>query len=308
VPASALGEQQTAADFAEASGRTLTDGGAPGRIGGMKQASTSPRRLVLADTELLELPSELTGKQHELIVGLPPSYASEPARRYPVLYVLDGQWDFTLVHAVLGGLRYDQRVPELLVVGLSYGGERPRYDMLRGDDYTPTRSRPAYANEPFGGGGPRFLDLLEHTIVPLIERRFRCSDERVLAGSSLGGLFALFTLFERPELFRSVVAISPAVGWDERWLFARERAFREQNAQLQARLWLGAGEREWPHFTAACREFFEQIEASAYVDLALATSVIAGERHSSVKPEAFNRGLRFVFEPWSATRPANGQL
>ena len=274
----------------------------------MTQAAESPRRLVLTDTELHALRSDSTGKDHELIVGLPPSYASEPTRRYPVLYLLDGQWDFTLVHALLGGLRYDQRAPELLVVGLSYGGEWPRYDTLRGDDYTPTRSHPGYARESFGGGAPRFLDLLEHTIVPRIERQYRCSDERVLAGSSLGGLFALFTLFERPELFRSVVAVSPAVGWDERWLFARERAFREQNAVLRARLWLGVGELEWPHFTAACRDFFAQLVASAYDELALATSVIAGERHSSVKPEAFNRGLRFVFEPWSATRPANGQL
>lgn len=274
----------------------------------MTDHSETPRPLVLADTELHALRSELTGKEHELIVGLPASYASEPDRRYPVLYVLDAQWDFTLVHAVLGGLRYDQRAPELIVVGLSYGGQRPRYDELRGDDYTPTQSQPSYTSEPFGGGGPRFLSLLEHTIVPLIEGRYRASAERVLAGSSLGGLFALFTLLERPALFRSVIAISPAVGWDERWLFTRERAFREQNAELAARLWLGVGEHEWPHFTAACRDFFAQLEASAYADLALATRVIAGERHSSVKPEAFNRGLRFVFEPWSATRPTDGQL
>lgn len=275
----------------------------------MTDTPVSPRHLLLSDTEVLELSSELTGKEYELIVGLPPSYSSERIRQYPVLYVLDGQWDFTLVHALLGGLRYDQRVPELIVVGIAYGGERPRYESLRGDDYAPTQSQPAYASEPFGGGGPRFLELLEQTIVPLIERRYRTAPgERVLAGSSLGGLFALFTLFERPELFRSVLAVSPAVGWDERWLFAREREYRAKHTELRARLWLGVGEHEWPHFTAACRDFFAQIAESAYEGLALSTSIIAGERHSSVKPEAFNRGLRFLFQPWSATRPANGQL
>jgi predicted alpha/beta superfamily hydrolase len=272
-------------------------------------APASPRRLVLDDTELFELHSPATGKDYELIVGLPPSYASERSRRYPVLYVLDGQWDFTLVHSLMGGLRFDRRVPELVVVGLSYGGERPAYDTLRADDYAPTRCHPTYADGPRGGGGPRFLSLLAETILPLIESRYRVDPaRRLLSGSSLGGLFALYALFERPELFESVIAISPSASWDERWLFARERAFRAAHGALHKRLWLGVGEHEWPHFTASCRDFFMQMEASEYEGLALKTCVIAGERHSSVKPEAYNRGLRFVFEPWSAAQPSNGQL
>jgi predicted alpha/beta superfamily hydrolase len=105
-----------------------------------------------------------------------------------------------------------------------------------------------------------------------------------------------------------VIAISPAVIWDGRWLFERERAFRKRHPELQRRLWLGVGENEWPEFTASCRDFFAQMEASAYTGLALRTCVIPGERHAGVKAEAYNRGLRHVFEHWSREQPSNGQL
>jgi hypothetical protein len=31
--------------------------------------------------------------------------------------------------------------------------------------------------------------------------------------------------------------------------------------------------------------------------------IVPGEHHAGVKPESFNRALRFVFEPWAAQQP-----
>lgn len=259
---------------------------------------------MIANSELLELPSPLTGKHHELIVGLPPSYGSEPERRYPVIYLLDGYWDFNLVNTLLGGLVYDRVAPELIVVGLSYGGQSPSYDRLRGDDYTPTRSHPSHSAEPFGGGGPRFLTFIEDSVLPAVEGRYRVdSRQRILSGHSLGGLFTLYALFERPDLFASFLALSPAVGWDERWLFAREAEFRAQHPRVERRVWLSVGDSEWPHFTRACCEFFEQFQGSRYAGMALEVKLVEGERHAGVKPESYNRALRFAFADWAATQP-----
>src|SRR5690606_21206046 len=114
-------------------------------------APGAPRRLVVGNSELLDLHSEQTGRDYEVIVGLPDSYGKEPERRYPVLYLLDGQWDFNLINTLTGGLRYDKVVPEFLIVGISYAGDAPDYGKLRGEDYTPTRAHPAYAKAPYGG-------------------------------------------------------------------------------------------------------------------------------------------------------------
>lgn len=264
-----------------------------------------PRKLVIANSELLELRSTFTGKQHELIVGLPPSYEREPERRYPVAYLLDGYWDFNLVNTLMGGLIYDRVAPELIVVGLSYGGAAPNYDRLRGDDYTPTRAHPSHSAEPFGGGGPRFLEFIEQSVLPTIEGRYRVDPrQRSLSGHSLGGLFTLYALFERPELFASYLALSPAAGWDGRWLFERERAFRKQHARVDRRVWLSVGDSEWPQFSQDCRDFFEQFRASQYAGIQLRQRIVEGERHSGVKPESYNRALRFAFAEWAASQSA----
>jgi predicted alpha/beta superfamily hydrolase len=267
-------------------------------------SAAAPRKLVIQNSELVDLHSEQTGRDYELIVGLPPSYENEPERRYPVLYLLDGQWDFNLINALSGGLRYDQVMPEVLVVGITYAGENPDYGTLRRQDDTPTRWHPPEEKAPFGGDAGKFLRFIEENLIKTVEGRYRVdASQRLLAGHSAGGLFTLYALFEKPELFQTYLALSPAAGWDKPYMFQREREFHAQHPALPKRVWLSVGESEWPDYVKDAKDFFAQFEASRYEDIALHVQVVAGERHSGVKPESFNRALRFAFEPWAATQP-----
>ena len=251
----------------------------------------------LPGTQVRELSSELTGKRHQLSIALPPSFEKEPSRRYPVLFLLDGQWDFPLVAALSGGLRFDEALPELLIVGLSWAGESPNYDALRADDYLPTRAKGRDGVEK-GGGAARFLSFLRQGIIPFVEREYRAdSEHRILAGTSNGGLFTLYTLFEQPESFWGYIAVSPNVGWDDRAIFAKEKAFRAGHPTLERRLWLSSGSAEWPDYLARELAFFAQLDASRYQGLALEIYSVPGERHAGVKPEAYNRALRFMAQP-----------
>jgi len=260
-------------------------------------SATSRHAVELPGTEVRELASDLTGKLHRLQIALPPSFEKEPSRRYPVLFVLDGQWDFPLVATLSGGLRFDEVLPELLIVGLTWGGDDPNYDALRSDDYLPTRAKGQGGVEK-GGGAPRFLEFLAQTVIPLLERDYRAdSEHRIIAGTSNGGLFTLYALFERPELFWGYVSISPNVGWDSRAIFATERAFHAAHPALERRLWLSSGSAEWPDYLSRERAFFAQLEGHHYRGLALQVFDVRGERHAGVKPEAYNRALRFVAEP-----------
>lgn len=262
-----------------------------------------PRYYEMKGSLVRELHSDLTGKDYELLIGVPPSFDEDPGRRYPVLYLLDGQWDYKLLDSVAGGLRYDGVMPEMVIVGLSYAGEDPDYDALRADDYVPTRAKDHQGVEK-GGGAAHFLSWLETAVVPLVERDYRGDPaHRILSGSSFGGLFVLYALFEKPELFESYVAISPAVTWDNRYIFTREREFSKSHRRLERRLWLSAGTDEWPEYLAGERQFFKQVKASHYQRLALKTYEVAGERHAGVKPEAYNRAMRFVSEPLLSRAP-----
>lgn len=256
------------------------------------------RQVTLDHSEIVELDSSETGRQYELWVALPPSFAAEPTRTYPTLYLLDGQWDFTLVRALAGGLHVDQVAPEFLIVGITYGGEQPNYGVLRAEDYLPTRARKDGEPALKGGDAAKFLTFLEARVLPLIEARYRADPaRRILSGSSYGGLFTLFALFERPELFHTYLALSPAVRWDGGWIFRREAEFRRTHPRLERRIWLSVGTEEWPDYLAADRAFFSQFERSAYAGSLLQVRLIEGEAHAGNKPEAYNRALRFAFQP-----------
>jgi hypothetical protein len=69
-----------------------------------------------------------------------------------------------------------------------------------------------------------------------------------------------------------------------------------------ARVWLSVVSDEWPDYVTNDRDFFAQFQASNYEGLTASGRVIDGERHSGVKPEAYNRALRFVFAPWAANQ------
>jgi len=257
----------------------------------------APDQVTLEHTEIVRLDSAETGRSYELWIALPPSFEKEPARRYPTLYLLDGQWDFTLVRALAGGLLFDQVAPEFLIVGITYGGEHPNYGVLRAEDYIPTRATAEGEKAPKGGDAKKFLSFIETRVLPLVEERYRADPKgRILSGASFGGLFTLFALFEKPDLFQTYLALSPAVAWDSRYLFKREAEFHRTHPSLDRRVWLSVGTDEWPRFSTDGRAFFQQFEGRHYQGATVRVRLIEGERHAGNKPEAYNRALRFAFE------------
>jgi predicted alpha/beta superfamily hydrolase len=245
------------------------------------------------------LPRSATGRDYRIAVGVPDSYASQPDRRYPVLYVTDGYWDYKLLKSIIGGLVYDKVIPEVILVGIGYPGEAPDYGRLRRWDLTPVSdSRGDDADLGESGHAREFLDVLERQIIPYVESHYRVdASYRALGGSSLGGLFALYVLFTKPELFAAYIAPSPATPYARGWLFGYEDAFAKAGKALTARLYMTAAAEEEPWFVAEVKRFDAQLRAHAYPGLAYEFRIIEGERHSGTKPESFNRGVRFAFAP-----------
>lgn len=249
----------------------------------------------LPGTELHVLPRSANGRQYQLHVAVPPSVASGNPRRVPVVYLTDPCWDFPLVHATLGNLAFDQAVPECLLVGVGAPGDGLNWDAVRVPDLAPVRdpTHPPGAGEE--GGAARFLEALEQEILPFVEGRWPVDRERrVLMGSSLGGLFALFATFARPGLFPRVVAVSPAVIWAREWLLGMEERFHAAGGALDARLFLSGAAEEWPEFLASIVRFEARLRGR-YAGLNYQWRLIDGERHSGTKAEGFTRGLRWVF-------------
>ena len=258
--------------------------------GARAQPAAARPAVTIAGSELRSLTSSSTGRAYDIYVLLPANYAQNGDRRYPVLYVLDGQWDFKLLASVQGGLLYDKVVPEMIIVGITYSGASPNYDILRAFDLTTVE----VPGNPGSGGAPKFLNFLANELLPFVDANYRADPRsRVLAGSSLGGLFTLYTLFTRPGLFTGYVASSPAVTSANRGAFDFERAFALSHKSLPGRVFISVGELE--PLAQPVREFIDVLASREYTGLDMETRVIGGERHSGNKPESYNRGLRYVF-------------
>jgi predicted esterase len=115
----------------------------------------------------------------------------------------------------------------------------------------------------------------------------------VLGGHSLGGLFTLYALFTDPSLFWGYLAGSPYIPWDHDLLVKQEADFAAKHKDLSARLYFGVGGAE--ELVTPGVSFVRTLTARHYGGLHWDARVIEGERHSGVKPEFYNRGLRFLF-------------
>jgi predicted alpha/beta superfamily hydrolase len=255
------------------------------------QLSPTFPSVTLPGTELRSLKSSNTGRSYDIYVRLPAEYAQHPEKRYPILYVLDGQWDFKLLDSIYGGLFYDEYVPEMIIVGITYTGTNPDYDSLRAMDYTPVHIEHISGS----GGAPEFLAFLKDELFPFIETNYRADPaQRVLMGSSYGGSFTLYAMFADPELFHGYVAASPAVPYADNAAFKQEAEYASSHQDLPVRLFISVGELE--RLAEPVKEYIQVLSSRHYTGLKLETRIIEGERHAGNKPEAFNRGLRFIFQ------------
>lgn len=259
--------------------------------GGLCGASPAYPPVTIPNSELRTIESRSTGRTYDLYIRKPADYDKDKNKKYPVLYLLDGQWHFKLLDAVIGGLVYDKWMPDIIVVGITYSGAKPDYEELRAMDYTPTPGP-----EKGSGDGPKFLKFIKTEVIPLTETSYRADPtRRILGGHSFGGLFTLYAMFTEPTLFWGYLAGSPAIPWDDDYLVKQEKQYSENHKDLPVRLFMAAGGAE--SLVTPGLNFARTLASRNYVGLHWDGRVIEGERHAGMLPEYYNRGLRFLFSP-----------
>jgi predicted alpha/beta superfamily hydrolase len=147
--------------------------------------------------------SDVLHEDRTLRIYLPRSYGWAVDRRYPVLYLLDGETDFMHTASSIDYLAASGEIPEMIVVGVD--------STVRIRDFTQTDWAEAWVG---GGGAGNFKAFLATELLPKIEGSFRTNGFRVLSGHSAGGQFVLYCLTSDPTLFQAYFALSPSLGWD----------------------------------------------------------------------------------------------
>jgi predicted alpha/beta superfamily hydrolase len=206
-----------------------------------KRAAVRPGRL----EHVPDFETKILGTQRHVTVYLPAGYDERGDRRYPVLYMHDGQNLFDSERAFIPGQHWrlkeaaDEAIgtraaEPMIIVGIDHGGP------ARMDEYTPTK-------DPKKGGGGRAADharMLVEELKPLIDGRYRTLPDPLhtaVGGSSLGGLVSLCLLANRPDVFGRAALMSPSVWWHDRVILRDVERFTHEP---RPRVWLDIGGRE----------------------------------------------------------------
>jgi predicted alpha/beta superfamily hydrolase len=234
--------------------------------------------------------TKVAGQEYEIQVLLPAGYKSS-GKKYPVVYLMDSQWDFPLVKSIYGQQYYDGFIPELIIAGITWGGINPNPDSLRVRDYTPVKDN----RQPQSGGADHFLSFIKEELFPFMENNYNADREnRIMMGCSLGGLLTLYTLFMYPDLFTGYIGASPAVGWANEAIYQFEKLFAAKKLTSPVRVYFTAGDAERSRSTV--EKFARQMVSRNYYHVNLQTKVLENTGHSGTKNETYSRGLQFVFE------------
>ena len=152
--------------------------------------------------------------ERRITVRLPAEYAAEPDRRFPVVYLIDGgpEQDFPHIAGLAQSREINGTFAPFILVGIETVERRaeisPTVDPALADRY-----RTDFGAEP--GGSARFREYIARDVKPWVEANFRTTDQAALMGESLGALFTVETLLERPDMFDDWIVASPSLWWND---------------------------------------------------------------------------------------------
>jgi predicted alpha/beta superfamily hydrolase len=171
-----------------------------------------PQPLTIGETVTLEA----LGEERAVNIVLPPDYATDPERHWPVVYMLDGAITQDLMMGV-GLMRWNaywRRSHEVILVGIETK-DRQR-ELL-----PPSANAEEQAAWPTAGESAAFRAWLAGTVKPMVEARYRHDGTAFLVGESAAGHFVVETWASAPDLFTGYAAISPSLQWDSEALSRR---------------------------------------------------------------------------------------
>ena len=240
--------------------------------------------------------SSLLPAPRDVIVALPPDYFTG-SRRYPVLYLQDGQnlfdpetsfvkgsfWD---VQTTADRLIGESAIEPLIVVGIYNTG------IERMEEYTPMRDR-----KLGGGKGELYARLLIDELKPWVDQRYRTlhgPENTGVGGSSLGGLESLYIGLTWPQIFGRMAILSPSVWWAQGGILQYVRRTRPEP---RPRIWLDMGLAEGPAMIKKCDELHRLLERRGWRDgKDMRYLRVSGGRHNEdAWAKRVDPFLRFLF-------------
>ena len=207
-------------------------------------------------------------RHRRIWIYLPATYNSSK-KKYPVMYMHDGQNVFDAATSYSGEWGVDEAMDslsvtygEMIIVAVDNGGEK------RMNEYSP------FDMQRFGKAeGDQYVDFLVKTLRPYIKNNYRtksCRKYNHVAGSSMGGLISLYAMMKYPKKFGGAGVFSPAF-----WIVPElKKVIPNKSKKIKGKIYLFAGMQESDSMVPDMLSVFELLDKHSKAEL---ISVIRAE-------------------------------
>jgi uncharacterized protein len=231
--------------------------------------------------------SKYVNDSFDIYVSLPDNYEAGN-NNYNTVYYMDANLKSgkAMREAILD---FRKNGSGINAIAVGIGHFRNYRELRRRDLITPfiASGDSLVSDEKNFGHCEEFYQFLQHELIPFIEKKYRCTQERSFIGHSLGGLFAFYCLFKKDHIFRNHVALSPALWINYGNIYDYEKKYFAQSQTLDARLWLCTGTRETLNkILEGGRDMKAWLDKRKYVNFDFRYKEFEDETHNSEVPKA----------------------
>lgn len=235
--------------------------------------------------KVISLESDLLNETRDVFIRTPSNYDPEN-RKYPVVYVLDGEWNFEYVASYLNYMFDNNTYPEMIVTGIR--------NVNRNRDYVPRSD--SYFEDT--GEADTFLKFVKNELIEKIEKSYSTSGERIIIGHSFGGVFALHSLFSDPALFDAYF-IYGASAWIADYVLLEEaNTYFTNPADSDAFVYMTVGEGDGGPTIPSNQKLVEIFEKKAPRSLEWHFEVTKKTDHFKNFASGMHNGFMALFPAW----------
>ena len=248
-------------------------------------------------------PSEIFGEQRKVWIHIPGSNGGNDItgkRRYPVIYLLDGDANFNSIVSITEFMSNAGLCPPMIVIGVLHPDRMT--DLTFGTD----KETPGIV-----GRGEKFMRYVEKELMPYIESNYPTAPYKIFIGHSVGGLTVVNTLIHHPNLFNAYVSLDAALWWNNQQIVTEAKMILANKNYKGKTLYMALANRmekgmdtlqvqkdttEGTELIRSNLEFIKDIFKNKTNQLRFRHVFYENDDHSSVRLIGEYDALRFIFD------------
>jgi predicted alpha/beta superfamily hydrolase len=250
-------------------------------------------------SEVITIHSKVLTEDRKIYIHCPKLDSSDVNKRFPVLYLMDGENHFELLSQYVDYLSRPDvwAMPKIIVVGI------PNTKRVR--DLTPTQSQLNYEGIPdtaawykSSGGNETFLEFLKKELMPFVDSNYTTQQYKLFAGHSFGGISSINCMLTHPDMFDAYIAVSPSFWWDNEYLLKWSEKKLISGSTLNKKLFYCDGNEGGSDsfFHKGLLKFDSIIAEKKMVGFDYKYKHYPDEMHMTVPIIAYLDALRFIFK------------